>query len=178
MTEYGELIAKKITAKLPADKLEQRIASFFKQQTMCSLATASKDGQPRATPLECFADGMTLYIFGDPGTKIENIKVNPKVAVSMCNQLKPSWEGDRWKGHKAMKITGVARLLGPDDPEYVRAMKKVIPWEGYLKAAGLGATAPPKGTVIKIETQKIEYTENGLMAEGYSSKQVWEPPRR
>jgi len=176
VTEYGELIAKKLTAKLPEDKLKERIANMFKEQTMCVIATASSDGQPRGTPLECFADGMTLYIFADPGTKIENIKVNPKVSITMCNQLKPSWKGDEWKNHKAVKITGVARLLGPDDPENIRAMKEVIPWQEYVGALGWDISEPPQGLVIKVEPKKIEYTENGLMAEGYSSKQVLEAP--
>ncbi len=96
MSEFGDLVDKKLTAKLPEDKLKERIANFFKGQTMCTIATASSDGQPRATPLECFAEGMTLYIIADPGTKIENIKVNPKVSVAMCNQVNPSWAGDNW----------------------------------------------------------------------------------
>ena len=97
MGEFGDLIAKKIREKLPEDKLKERIATIFKEQTMCTIATANSGGQPRATPLECFAEGLTLYIFADPGTKIENIKVNPKVCISMCNQIKPSWQGDNWK---------------------------------------------------------------------------------
>ncbi len=60
MGEFGDLIKKGLTAKLPEDKLKERIATLFKEQTMCTIATASSDGQPRATPLECFADGMTL----------------------------------------------------------------------------------------------------------------------
>jgi nitroimidazol reductase NimA-like FMN-containing flavoprotein (pyridoxamine 5'-phosphate oxidase superfamily) len=176
VTEYGELITKKLTAKLPVDKLEERISGLFKQQTMCTIATASKDGQPRATPLECFAEGMTLYIFADPGTKIDNIKVNPKVSVAMCNQLKPSWSDDNWKAHKAVKITGVARVLEPDDPENIHARRDVIHWQEYARALGWNISEPPKGLVIKVEPKKIEYTENGLMAEGYSSKQVWEAP--
>lgn len=174
MTEYGELITKKLTAQLPGNKLKERISAFFKEQTMCTIATASRDGQPRATPLECFAEGMTLYIFADPGMKIENIRVNPKVSVSICNQLKPSWLGDNWKSHKAMKITGVATILEPDDPENIRARKEVIHWQEYVEALGWDISEPPKGLVIKVESKKIEYTETGLMAEGYSSKQVWE----
>jgi nitroimidazol reductase NimA-like FMN-containing flavoprotein (pyridoxamine 5'-phosphate oxidase superfamily) len=173
VTEYGDLVAKKLTVKLSEDKLKERISNFFKEQTMCVISTASTDGQPRSTPLECFAEGMTLYIFADPGTKVENIKVNPKVSIAMCNQLKPNWSGDNWKVHKAVKITGVARLLGPDDPENIRAMKEVIPWLEYVGALGWDISEPPKGLVIKVESKKIEYTENGLMAEGYSSKQVW-----
>ncbi len=132
MTELGDLIAKKLSAKLPEDKLNEYISTLFKEQTMCTIATASSDGQPRATPLECFADGLTLYIFADPGTKIVNIKVNPKVSISVCNQINPSWKGDAWKGHKAAQITGVATILQPDNPESIRARKEVIRWQEFI----------------------------------------------
>jgi general stress protein 26 len=174
MGEFGELIAKRIREKLPEDKLKERIASIFKEQTMCTIATASSDGQPRATPLECFADGLTLYIFADPGTKIENIKVNPKVSISICNQIKPSWAGDNWKKHKAAQITGVATILEPDNPESIRARNEVIHWQEFVGALGMDTSQLPNGLVVKVEPKKIEYSESALMAEGYSSKQVWE----
>ena len=177
MTEYGDLIMKKLTAKLPENELKRRIVAMFKEQTMCTIATASSDGTPRATPLECFAEGMTVYIFADPGMKIENIKVNPKVSVAMCNQLKPRWKDDDWKTHKAIKITGLATILEPGTPENIHARKEIIHWQEYVGALGWNITEPPEGLVIRVKPAKIEYQENGLMAEGYSSKQIWEAPR-
>ena len=174
MTELGDLRAKKLSAKLPEDKLKERIAVLFKEQTMCTIATASSDGQPRATPLECFADGMTLYIFADPGRKIENITVNPKVSISVCNQINPSWKGDDWKGHKAAQITGVATILQPDDPESIRARKEVIRWQEFVSALGRDTSEPPNGLVLKVVPSKIEYSESALLLHGYSSKQIWE----
>ena len=174
MTELGDLVAKKLSAKLSEEKLKERIATLFKEQTMCTIATASSDGQPRATPLECFADGMTLYIFADPGTKIANITVNPKVSISVCNQINPRWEGDGWKGIKAAQITGVATILQPDDPESLRARKEVIRWQEYVTALGKDTSKPPHGLVLKVVPSKIEYSESELMLQGYSVKQLWE----
>ncbi len=174
MGEFGDLIAKKLTAKLTEDELKKRIATLFKEQTMCTIATASSDGQPRATPLECFAEGMTLYIFADPGTKIENIKVNQKVSISICNQIKPSWKGDDWKNHKAAQITGVATILQPDNPESIHARKEVIHWQEFVGALGWDTSEPPNGLVVKVVPSKIEYSESELMLKGYRSKQVWE----
>jgi len=173
MGEFGDLIAKKITTKLPEDKLKSRIATIFKEQTMCTIATASADGQPRATPLECFADGLTLYIFADPGTKIENMKVNPKVSLAICNQTKPSWKGNNWKLHKAAQVTGIATILQPDNPESIHARKEVLHWQEFVGALGMDIKEPPKGMVVKVQPTKIEYSESALMAEGYASKQVW-----
>ena len=177
MGEFGDLIKKGLKAKLSEDKLKERIATLFKEQTMCTIATASSDGQPRATPLECFADGMTLYIFADPGTKQENIKVNPKVSISMCNQLKPSWAGDNWKGQKAAVITGVATILEPDDPESIHAKKEVIQSEEFVAALGMDINDFTGTRIVKVEIKKIEYSESELMVQGYSSKQIWEAPK-
>ena len=172
-TEFGELVAKKYAAKLPADELKERISNFFKEQTMCTLATSQGD-TPRATPLECFAEGLTLYIFADPGIKIKNIQANPRVSIAICNQLHPDWSGDNWKTHKAAQITGEATLLGPDDPENTRAVKEVIQWQSFVASLGWDISKLPRGWVIKVEPRKIEYSESALMSDGYAAKQVWE----
>ena len=173
MTELGDLMAKKLSAQLPAGKLKERITMLFKEQTMCTIATASSDGQPRATPLECFADDMTFFIFADPGIKITNLTENPKVSISVCNQIKPRWEGDGWKGIKAAQITGMATILQPDEPESIRARKEVIRWQEYVAALGKDTSQPPHGLVLKVVPSKIEYTESELMLDGYSAKQIW-----
>jgi hypothetical protein len=117
---------------------------------------------------------MTLYIFADPGKKIANLKVNPKVSISVCNQIKPSWKGDDWKKIKAAQITGVATILQPDDPESIRARKEVILWQEFIGALGRDTSKPPNGLVIKVVPSKVEYSESELMLKGYSAKQIWE----
>jgi nitroimidazol reductase NimA-like FMN-containing flavoprotein (pyridoxamine 5'-phosphate oxidase superfamily) len=174
MTQLSELIAKKIKDQLPKDQLEHRIATFFREQTMCTLATSSPDS-PRATPLECFPDGLTLFIMGDPGRKIGNIRTNPRVSIAICNQLNPSWIGESWKTHKAAQITGEAKILDPDDPERIRALREVVKFDDFLTGLDLDREAIPSSTaVIKVMPLKIEYSESALMLEGYSRKQVWE----
>lgn len=172
-TEFGDLVAKRFTAKLPNDELRERITSFFKEQTMCVLATC-KENVPRATPLEYFSDGMTLYMSTDPGTKIENIKANPRVSIGIFSILNPDWAGDNWKRNKGAQITGVATILKPDDPENIRAKNEVVPWKRFVSALGWDTSKPPRGVVVKVEPEKIEYRENALMLKGYAVKQIWE----
>jgi nitroimidazol reductase NimA-like FMN-containing flavoprotein (pyridoxamine 5'-phosphate oxidase superfamily) len=176
-TTFGELVANNYTAQLSNEELRECIFNFFKEQTMCMIATASSDGQPRATPLEFFAEGMTLYISADPGAKVENLKVNPKVGIAICNQINPDWSGDNWKTHKSVQIVGDAMLLEPDDPENTRAKKKVIKWQAFSAALGRDTSQPTKGWVIKVEPKKIEYFELALMVKGYAMTQVWEAPK-
>jgi nitroimidazol reductase NimA-like FMN-containing flavoprotein (pyridoxamine 5'-phosphate oxidase superfamily) len=69
------------------------------------LATSYKDS-PRATPLEFFNEGLTLYIFGEPGGKIANIKRNKKVCAAVYEQpLKHS------KVQKSVQLFGKVELI-------------------------------------------------------------------
>jgi len=172
-TELSELVAKRYTAKLPEDKLKERILNFLKEQTMCVIATC-KDNVPRATPLEYFSEGTTLYIAPDPGTKLVNIAANPKVSIGIYNYVHPDWPAGDWKRTKGVQISGEAKLLTPDDPEYAHAIE-VYNWEPFFKALGRTlADGPKPERMIKVEAKKIEYREGALMLEGYASGQVWE----
>jgi len=173
-TELGRLVAKKYTAKLPDDKLKERICNFLQGQTMCTLATSLGD-TPRATLLEYYSEGTTLYIGADPGTKIKNIQANEKVCIAVYNNVHPDWSGDDWKSIKGARITGEATVLEPDDPESIRARKEIIQWQLFAKALGLDENEPPKGSwVIKVEAKEIDYYEFALMLEGYIARQVWQ----
>jgi len=172
-TELSQLVAKNYTAKLPDNELKERILKFLKEQTMCVIATC-KENVPRATPLEYFSEGTTLYIAPDPGTKIVNIAANSRISVGIFNDVNPDWPGGAWKRTKGVQITGEAKLLTPNDPEYAHAME-AYNWEPFLKALGrTKANGPKPEKMIKVEAKKIEYREGALMLEGYASGQVWE----
>ncbi|MBW1856504.1 MAG: pyridoxamine 5'-phosphate oxidase family protein [Deltaproteobacteria bacterium] len=49
------------------------------------LATCANN-KPRATTLEFFNEGLTVYILGEPGGKIANIKRNPAVSAVVYEQ--------------------------------------------------------------------------------------------
>lgn len=69
------------------------------------LATSAKD-VPRATVLEFFNEGLTLYIFGEPGGKIANIKRNPRVSAVIYEQPL-----DHSKLQTSLQIFGKASLI-------------------------------------------------------------------
>jgi nitroimidazol reductase NimA-like FMN-containing flavoprotein (pyridoxamine 5'-phosphate oxidase superfamily) len=165
--ELQELITKKLTAQLPRKELEERIDQVLKQFRMCVLATAN-DNIPRATPIEYYSSGTTLYMIADPpGHKVETIKVNPQVSVAVFAPL------TSWMEIVGAQITGEASIITDDSPEYDDAMK-VYRWE--IAGAELGWTEPPKGqTIIKVEATRIELVEIALKKRGLASRQIWEP---
>lgn len=174
-TEIARLTALKITKKLPPDELKARILDFFKEQTMCTICT-SKDDEPRGTPLEYFNKDMNLYIIADPGVKVRNIRANPRVCVSMYNNLDPDWPAEVWRTIKAAQITGEATLITPEHPEYAEALE-VYHWEPYAISYGRDPKERPRiPHLIKVVAKKIEYQEPALLSKGYARRQVWEAP--
>lgn len=83
------------------------------------LATSAKD-TPRATVLEFFNEGLAIYIFGEPGGKIANIKRNPRVSAVIYEQpLNHS------KLQKSLQIFGTAALINVrNNPRLFRSKAK------------------------------------------------------
>jgi hypothetical protein len=62
--------------------------------------------RPRATVLEFFNEGMTIYVFGEPGGKIANIKRNPQVSAIVYEQPL-----DHGALQKSLQLFGRAELI-------------------------------------------------------------------
>jgi len=70
----------------------------------CVLATIH-DNIPRATPVDFFSDGLTIWIAGEPGLKIRNIRSNHNVAVGIYHPM------DHSTLNRSMQIQGTATLF-------------------------------------------------------------------
>jgi len=155
--ELGKLMAQNIRTEMPREQLEAHIAGMLKTLTMCTLVT-SKDDVPRGTPLEYFSDRLTLYISPDPGTKVENIKANPNVAVSIYNNVHPDWENE-WQKVWGLQISGRGELYDEGAPEYTYG-REIINFESFLRALGLDPKEWPKGRkILKVTPSKISLFE-------------------
>jgi len=169
--ELGKLMAQNITTEMPREQLEEHLANNLKTLTMCSLIT-SRDDIPRGTPLEYFSDGLTLYISPDPGTKVENLQVNPNCAVSIYNNVHPDWENE-WQKVWGLQIKGKGELFEEGAPEYASG-RKVIHFESFLRALGMDPNEWPKGRkILRVTPSEIVLFELGLLAKGFSARQTW-----
>jgi nitroimidazol reductase NimA-like FMN-containing flavoprotein (pyridoxamine 5'-phosphate oxidase superfamily) len=70
----------------------------------CVLATVHEN-IPRATPVDFFSDGLTIWIAGEPGLKIRNIRSNPRVAVGIYHPM------DHSRLNRSLQIQGTATLF-------------------------------------------------------------------
>lgn len=69
------------------------------------LATCAEN-DPRATVLEFFNEGMTIYIFGEPGKKIANLRSNQRVSAVVYEQPL-----DHGRFQKSVQLFGTAELI-------------------------------------------------------------------
>jgi nitroimidazol reductase NimA-like FMN-containing flavoprotein (pyridoxamine 5'-phosphate oxidase superfamily) len=68
------------------------------------LATV-KGKVPRTTPVDFFNDGLTIWIAGEPGLKISNIRSNSRVAVGVYHPM------DHSKHNRSLQVQGKATLI-------------------------------------------------------------------
>ena len=135
------------------------------------LATSYKDS-PRATVLEFFNEGLTIYIFGEPGGKIANLKRNPKVSAVVYEQPL-----DHGKFQRSLQIFGTAELINVRNNQKI-FNAKMNKWNllavgkkllsPMLKARSLSGKAADE-TVIKFLSalNLIKITPQHIILKGY-----------
>jgi nitroimidazol reductase NimA-like FMN-containing flavoprotein (pyridoxamine 5'-phosphate oxidase superfamily) len=82
----------------------------LKHGLACVLCTVH-NGKPRATPIDFFADGMTLWCAGEPGLKIRNIRSSAEVAVGIYHAM------DHSVLNRSLQINATATLIPYDGNE-------------------------------------------------------------
>lgn len=172
LTEFGRLRRSGLTTQLPRSDMEQHIAAFLSQGNVCVLATCLND-VPRATPIEYYSEGLTIFIAASRATKVTNMEGNPRVSVAIYNTPYTDWTD--WHNVKGVQITGEPELLRYNErPDDYAAALQVYDWRKYRRALGKADEEPRKTTIIRIKPKKIELRDLGLMRDGYSVLQVWE----
>ena len=151
-----------LTRMSPKD-LEKRIILFLKEQNMCVLATCSND-VARATPIEYHSKGTTIYFVGEPGSKIKNIKNNPKVSIGIFHPY------IGWDSAKGAQITGTAKIISRENLTEFKEGLAAYQWEKTARELGI-KTFPETVELVKVEPEKIEFIDMSLKKMGYSPRQ-------
>ena len=165
-TEVEKHIRTKVTSKMPNKELEDHITQFLKTQNVCVLATC-KDNIPRATPVEYYSDGTTLYVMPTGGQKMENIKHNPIVSVAVF----APYTG--WLSVTGVQISGEATLITQEAKEFKKALT-VYRWEKSAQEVGI-SNLPKTFRLLKIVPHAIEVLDISLKKKGYAPRQMWTP---
>lgn len=142
--------------------LKRMIADFMRTQGMCVLATCSGD-EPRASAVEFFPDGTTLYVLTEGGRKIENLQKNPCVSVAIHTQFMG------WDSIKGIQMTGRAEIAKAGSKAFDEGV------EAYRKRRNLKSVSIPSSMyIIKITPSRIEYLDTTLKAKGLPVNHVLE----
>ena len=144
-----------------ARELEQHIVDFMGSQGMCVLATCGA-GEPRASAVEFFPDGTTIYMLTEGGRKIENIGKNPRVSVAIHTQF------TGWDSSAGVQITGTAEIGRAGSAIFAEGEA------AYARRKGATTKLPAMLNVVKIRPQRIEMLDLRLRARGYDVRQVLE----
>jgi len=137
---------------LSEKELEHLIINFMKTQGMCVLATCS-DNVPRASAVEFFPAGTTIYILTEGGRKIDNIAMNKNFSVAIHTPF------TGWDSIKGVQISGTAEK-GKSGSRVFEEGEEAYKKRRHLK----GVYIPTGMSFIKITPQTIEYLDTTLKA--------------
>ena len=154
------------TKKLPQDELRARIERTLTLENMGVLATCGRNG-PIASPIEFYADGITVYAYPQPGSpKIRAMKENPRICFAVHGPMVG------WASIRGAQLFGSAQLLEAGTPEWQHGMS-IYRWEPSALQLGRTISDPPPGQLLKLEPDRVVYTEHWLRRSGYAPRQTW-----
>lgn len=141
---------------LSREELEREIIDYLAKKQPCSLATWSKEGEPRISVVDYINEGLTLYIFSEGGEKFKNLKNSSKVAVGIGTSARTT------KSVRGVNIWGIAEVFTEDKPEFAHGMQLFSPIIKSMAEATGSPIEIPKGILrmIRITPTKMVYHHN------------------
>jgi len=141
-------------------ELEDLITEFMKARATCVMATCS-DSMPRASTVEFFPSGLTIYILTEGGRKVENIKKNPQVSIAISDAF------TNWESLRGLQITGAAEIGTKGSEIFQEGLT------AYRKRRGKqDAALPDFMNVVKIMPIQMEYIDTRLAKRGYPIRNI------
>lgn len=153
------MISEELNKKLPRKSLENLIKEFLIDECMCVIATSSED-IPRASSVEFFPIGTTIYIMTEGGKKMDNIRKNPRVSIAVHAQF------TGWENVRGVQIDGIAEIGRKGSRIFEEGA------QAYQKRRRLDSKDLPDFiNVIKVTPQVMEYIDTTLGDKGFANRQ-------
>ena len=155
------------TKQLPRDMLEHKIERVISLTNIGYLGTVRKDGSPIVSPLEFYADGLSLYFLPQPGSpKLYAMKRDPRVSLAVANPMAG------WACAMGAQFFGPATLLEVGTPDWEYGMK-IFKWAGSTFELGRDLSGPPRTMIARLDPERIVYSEHMMRKDGYAPRQIW-----
>jgi hypothetical protein len=151
----------------PRNLLEERIERVLTMTNIGVLSTIGRDG-PIGSPVEFYADGLSVYVFPQPNSpKLKAMQRDPRVSFAVMNPMAG------WACTMGAQLFGTAKLLEVGTPEWQRGMQ-VFKWPASSFEVGRPLdTGPPQGLLMRLDPDRVVYTEHFLRRSGYAPRQIW-----
>lgn len=87
-------------------RLKKSLAKLIEWERVCRVATMGHDGTPHLVPVcHVVADGKIYFASGNDGRKVQDLKANPRVAVTV------DLYSDAWANLKGVMVQGTTTLI-------------------------------------------------------------------
>jgi nitroimidazol reductase NimA-like FMN-containing flavoprotein (pyridoxamine 5'-phosphate oxidase superfamily) len=127
--------------------LNKTLAEFVTWERVCRVATASADGVPHLVPVcHVLAGGKVYFGSGDDGRKVENLRANPRVTVTIDAY------SDHWASLKGVMIQGRGRLI-ERGPRFRRV--RDLLYRKYPQYPRDAALSPSDSVIIEVTPTRV-----------------------
>jgi general stress protein 26 len=154
------------TKQLPREEIENRIEHFLATHWMGVLSTIGRHG-PIGTPVEYHSDRRLIYILPQPNSpKVKAMQHDPRVCFAVYG------ENCNWASVHGAQLFGQVEFLEPGTPGHDQAMQTYI-WQSSAVQLGKSLDEPPQVPMIRLDPERIVYTQQWLRKDGYAPRQIW-----
>lgn len=154
------------TKKLEPALLQKKIERLLTRQNMGVLATVGKNG-PIASPVEFYAEGMAVWIYPQPGSpKIKAMEKDPRVSFAVHLPFVG------WASTCGAQLFGKAELFEAGTAEFDHGLD-IFRWQTTAVELDRDINNKPGGMLLKINPDKVVYSEHWLRKEGFAPRQIW-----
>lgn len=143
--------------KMPEDELKKEIREFLETRKILVLCTASKEGIPRASPMDFYidkeSDEFNIFITPAPGSKTKNMEENPNISIGIYTPM----DTGKIQGCQ-ITASGEDRLVWITEGEVFDRLQKIA----------LGK----RKRFLKIIPEKIELLDYSFIKNKYAALQT------
>jgi nitroimidazol reductase NimA-like FMN-containing flavoprotein (pyridoxamine 5'-phosphate oxidase superfamily) len=129
-----------------SSKLSKAEAWFVRFERVARVATVGQDGRPFVVPVCPALDGDELVIATEEGTKIRNLRGNPRCAIVF-----DAYQED-WEGLRQVQIRGTAELV-TEGPSWDRG--KAILDEKYPQYEPIAEIVSGRTIIVRIPLEDV-----------------------
>ncbi len=134
-------------AKRTPSTLTKTLADFVAWERVARVATAGAAGVPHVVPVcHVLAGGKVYFASGDDGRKVENLRENPRVTLSV------DVYSDHWGTLKGVMIQGRARLI-ERGPRFRRV--RDLLYRKYPQYPREAALSPADSVVVEVTPTRV-----------------------